>query len=140
MASKRLPHYFIPEVNLFENIPSDFLQTAAASLVKVRRHPAREDESEIGCLSEDSILLGLGIGEPPHPWYKHRQSFDGDLDGYTTDKFNMEMAYLKARYDYADSDIKKLRQLFLDEGRGFLKPWCKRDLIPKASILPNKVN
>ena len=39
ICSKSLPHYFLPQVNLFENIPDDFLQTAGNKLVAFRRNP-----------------------------------------------------------------------------------------------------
>ena len=39
ISSKSLPHYFLPQVNLFENIPDDFLHTVGKKLVEFRRNP-----------------------------------------------------------------------------------------------------
>ena len=41
-ATRDLPHYFIPEVNLFDHIHPDFLQVIADSLVLIRRRPIEQ--------------------------------------------------------------------------------------------------
>ena len=140
VAAKKLSHYFLPQVNLFEFIPSDFLQTAGANLVKLRKYPVPEDSSEIGYHSEDSILEDLGIGKPSNrnP-YKYQPQY-GDRGGYTMDKLNIDMAYLKARCNYTEEEITKLRQVHKhdhDRSRGV---WGKRDLIPKYVILPDRMD
>lgn len=138
LASKHLPHYFIPAVNLFEHTPSDFLQTAADKLCKLRRDPVPPDESEIGYLSEEEILLGSGMGKPTERHPKHRQLVAGDRDGYTADKLELEMAYLKAECNYTESDISKLKQLLRKDQEEFLLSGNQRDLISKSSIFPEK--
>lgn len=42
VASKSCPHYFIPEMNMFENIPDEFLMTVGQKLTIIRRNPTVE--------------------------------------------------------------------------------------------------
>ena len=37
VARKSRPHYFVPEVNLFEGVPDDFLQTCGQKLIELRK-------------------------------------------------------------------------------------------------------
>lgn len=39
VAAKTLKHYFLPQFNLLEEIPDDFLHTVGAKLVAIRRRP-----------------------------------------------------------------------------------------------------
>lgn len=38
---KRCPHYFLSDVNLFEDVPSEFLTTVGQKLVNIRRDPCK---------------------------------------------------------------------------------------------------
>ena len=55
ISLKTLPHYFLPQVNLFENIPDDFLQTAGQKLVAFRRTPV-DSLPEFSTYNRDALL------------------------------------------------------------------------------------
>ena len=41
IAARRCQHYFLPEVNLFETIPEEFLSAVGQRLVDIRRDPIK---------------------------------------------------------------------------------------------------
>ena len=47
LAEKHLPHYFIPELNLFENIAENDYKTIVQEIVCVREQPLRKYEVQI---------------------------------------------------------------------------------------------
>ena len=55
ISSKKLAHYFLPQVNLFEKIPNDFLQTAGQKLVAFRRTPI-DSLPEFSTYNQDALL------------------------------------------------------------------------------------
>ena len=55
ISLKTLSHYFLPQVNLFENIPDDFLQTAGQKLVAFRRTPI-DSLPEFSTYNRDALL------------------------------------------------------------------------------------
>ena len=55
ICSQSLPHYFLPQVNLFENITDDFLQTAGNKLVAFRRNPI-DNLPEFSTYNRDALL------------------------------------------------------------------------------------
>ena len=55
ISSKSLPHYFLPQVNLLENIPDDFLHTVGRKLVEFRHIPI-SSLPELSTKTRDTLL------------------------------------------------------------------------------------
>ena len=56
MASKSCPHYFIPEMNLFEHIPDDFLTTVGKKLREIRMNPTTQIGRYTPSISQEDTL------------------------------------------------------------------------------------
>lgn len=57
IAAQLLPHYFIPQFNLFANIPSEFMQTVGQRIAEIRENPIQNIPKHRDYV-RDAILSG----------------------------------------------------------------------------------